>query len=185
MDWQASLNEGIVLCILGELIEVQSHSSRTFMQHFTLVPTFTNSTENKTRYFCIHNDIMRYLDGGDSEVPKELVPDTEDECTQPEDMTQSAYTQNEKDSRTLYIGNLSYSIKFTALKKELLSHFDISEDQIELVKKLKNYAFVVFDSYESAQSVLLQHSERPISIKHSNLIIQEKKPRKKILKMSS
>ncbi|XP_048032301.1 ras GTPase-activating protein-binding protein 1 isoform X2 [Megalobrama amblycephala] len=76
VDAHATLNEGVVVQVLGELSN-NMQPMRKFMQTFVLAPEGT--VANK---FYVHNDIFRYQDevfgDSDSEPPEESEEDVED-----------------------------------------------------------------------------------------------------------
>ncbi|XP_016334590.1 ras GTPase-activating protein-binding protein 1-like, partial [Sinocyclocheilus anshuiensis] len=76
VDAHATLNEGVVVQVLGELSN-NMQPMRKFMQTFVLAPE--GSVANK---FYVHNDIFRYQDevfgDSDSEPPEESEEDVEE-----------------------------------------------------------------------------------------------------------
>ncbi|KAK6475719.1 ras GTPase-activating protein-binding protein 1-like [Huso huso] len=83
VDAHASLNDGVVVQVMGELSN-NMQPMRRFMQTFVLAPEGT--VANK---FYVHNDIFRYQDEvfGDSDT--ELPEESEEEVEEPEDRPHS------------------------------------------------------------------------------------------------
>ncbi|RXN35213.1 ras GTPase-activating -binding 1 isoform X1 [Labeo rohita] len=165
VDAHATLNEGVVVQVLGELSN-NMQPMRKFMQTFVLAPEGT--VANK---FYVHNDIFRYQDevfgDSDSEPPEVREGESGE--------SEVRRTVRYPDSHQLFVGNVPHDVDKNELKEFFEQYGTVLELRINSGGKLPNFGFVVFDDAEPVQKIL---NNRPIKLRGDvRLNVEEKKTR--------